>query len=135
MNGDGGSLPWTPLGPPRGHPRLPARPSPRPPTPALPPPGECFQWVPDAKARAGLPGWEAARREHLGEELADCLLYLVRLSAACGVDLAAAALRKLEKNGAKYPADVVRGSERKYTEYGGRGAGGAGGAAGAATGV
>ena len=33
-----------------------------------------------------------------GEELADVLLYLVRLSDACGIDLAHAAAAKLRKN-------------------------------------
>ena len=69
------------------------------------------------------------------------LLYLVRLSDVCGVDLPAAALRKIEKNRAKYPADRCRGSSAKYTVYeqqqqqpseGGAGeGGGAGGASGA----
>lgn len=37
-----------------------------------------------------------------GEELADVLLYLVRLSDACGIDLAAAAEAKLRKNAGKF---------------------------------
>ena len=45
------------------------------------------------------------------------LLYLVRLADTCDVDLGAAVLAKLEKNGAKYPAELVRGSSAKYTEY------------------
>ena len=48
---------------------------------------------------------------------AQVLLYLVRLADVCDVDLGAAVLAKLEKNGAKYPADLVRGSSAKYTEY------------------
>jgi len=36
------------------------------------------------------------------------LLYLVRLSDRCGVDLASAVLKKLEKNALKYPAALVR---------------------------
>ena len=45
------------------------------------------------------------------------LLYLVRLSDACHIDLAAAAAAKLEKNAAKYPAERCRGSSAKYTRY------------------
>ena len=48
---------------------------------------------------------------------AQVLLYLVRLADVCEVDLGAAVLAKLEKNGAKYPAELVRGSSAKYTEY------------------
>lgn len=76
---------------------------------------EIFQWR--GEVQPGLPDWTAADRTHLGEELADCLLYLVRLSDRCGVDLAAAALRKMSLNRAKYPADKCFGSSAKYTAY------------------
>jgi dCTP diphosphatase len=52
----------------------------------------------------GLPGWGEAEKEHLGEELSDVLLYLIRLSDMCGVDLSDAATRKIVKNAVKYPA-------------------------------
>ena len=78
---------------------------------------ECFQWRGDSGAELGLPDWAPAKRSHLGEELADCLLYLVRLADKCDVDLPAAAAAKLRKNAAKYPAQQVRGSAKKYTEY------------------
>ena len=78
---------------------------------------ECFQWKGDAACEPGLPEWEESKRDHLGDELSDCLLYLVRLADKCGVDLPAAAARKLARNAAKYPAALVRGSARKYTEY------------------
>jgi hypothetical protein len=42
--------------------------------------------------------------------------YVIRLADVTGVDLPTAFLAKLEKNRAKYPADVVRGSATKYTE-------------------
>ena len=44
-----------------------------------------------------------------GEELADVLLYLVRLSDACGIDLAAAAEAKLRKNAGKFFAGAWHG--------------------------
>jgi dCTP diphosphatase len=44
----------------------------------------------------------------------------VRLADVCDVDLAAAARRKLDKNGRKYPADRVNGSSAKYTAYAAR---------------
>ncbi|OGS90184.1 MAG: nucleotide pyrophosphohydrolase [Gallionellales bacterium GWA2_59_43] len=74
---------------------------------------EHFQWLTEAQS-AELP---PDKQQEVSEELADCLLYLVRLSDRLGVDLRAAALHKLEKNAAKYPADRVRGSSKKYTEY------------------
>lgn len=51
------------------------------------------------------------------EELADVLLYLLRLADQCHIDLAAAAHDKLRKNAAKYPAEQCRGSSAKYTRY------------------
>ena len=49
-------------------------------------------------------------------EMADVLLYLLRLADRLGVDLEAAAWRKIEINERKYPADKVRGSARKADE-------------------
>jgi NTP pyrophosphatase (non-canonical NTP hydrolase) len=70
---------------------------------------EHFQWLTEAQS-AALP---AENRQAVGEELADILLYLVRLSDKLGVDLREAALHKLEKNALKYPAEQVRGSAKK----------------------
>ncbi|XP_031111440.1 dCTP pyrophosphatase 1-like [Ipomoea triloba] len=64
---------------------------------------EIFQWK--GEVPKGLPGWEEAEKTHLGEELSDVLLYLVRLSDVCGIDLGKAALRKVELNALKYPAN------------------------------
>ncbi|PKU67390.1 hypothetical protein MA16_Dca022364 [Dendrobium catenatum] len=55
---------------------------------------EIFQWK--GEVPSGLPDSNKDEKEHLGEELSDVLLYLVRLSDICGVDLGKAALRKLE---------------------------------------
>lgn len=59
-----------------------------------------------------MTGWSEADREHLGQELSDVLIYLIRLADRCHVDLPAAAL-----NAKKYPASKVRGSSQKYTHY------------------
>ena len=78
---------------------------------------EIFQWKGDEKCNEGLKDWTDEKLIHLGEELSDILLYLVRLSDKCGIDLVAAAKRKLAINGLKYPAAAVRGKSGKYTEY------------------
>ncbi|KAG2501774.1 hypothetical protein HYH03_000274 [Edaphochlamys debaryana] len=78
---------------------------------------ELFQWRPDAEVTRGLPGFTPKERTAVEEELADVLLYLVRLADVCGVDLPAAATAKIAKNAAKYPAERCRGSSAKYTEY------------------
>ncbi|HYR05138.1 MAG TPA: nucleotide pyrophosphohydrolase [Gallionella sp.] len=74
---------------------------------------EHFQWLTEAQS-AELP---SDNKQAVGEELADILLYLVRLSDKLGIDLREAALNKLEKNALKYPAEQVRGSAKKYSDY------------------
>ena len=74
---------------------------------------EHFQWLTEEQSG----NLDAAKKAVVAEELADILLYLVRLSDKLGVDLLNAALHKLEKNATKYPAEQVRGSSKKYSEY------------------
>lgn len=74
---------------------------------------EHFQWMTVEQSRRLD---EAAMRE-VEREMADVFIYLIRLSDVLGVDLLEAARRKVEINEQKYPADRVRGSARKYTEY------------------
>ena len=74
---------------------------------------EHFQWLTQEES-FGLP---ADKLEEVGEELADIFVYLVRLADQLGIDLPAAVDRKIELNEKKYPADLVRGSAKKYSEY------------------
>ena len=76
-----------------------------------------FNGKKDEGAQVGLPDWSKEEKEHLGEELADVLLYLLRLADKCEIDLPKAAQAKIEKNGRKYPVQHVQGSSKKYTEY------------------
>ncbi|KAH7858847.1 hypothetical protein Vadar_028657 [Vaccinium darrowii] len=62
---------------------------------------EIFQWK--GEVEKGLPNWEESEKEHLGEELSDVLLYLIRLADVCGIDLGDAASKKIVKNAIKYP--------------------------------
>ena len=71
---------------------------------------EPFQWLTDEQSRALPPETRAA----VEEELADVLLYLVRLADKLDVDLAAAARAKIVRNSEKYPVEKARGSSRKY---------------------
>lgn len=74
---------------------------------------EHFQWLTEEQSRSLPPEKQA----EVAAELADVLLYLVRLADKLGVDLAAAAAAKIERNEEKYPAQRVKGSARKYSEY------------------
>lgn len=73
---------------------------------------EHFQWLTEEQSRQLPPERLAA----VGQEAADVLLYLLQLADQLGIDLAEAAREKIEVNARKYPASVVRGSSRKYTE-------------------
>jgi len=74
---------------------------------------EHFQWLTEAQSG----DLAAEKKAVVAEELADILLYLVRLSDKLEVNLLEAALHKLEKNAVKYPAELVRGSAKKYSDY------------------
>lgn len=74
---------------------------------------EQFQWLSEQQSAA----LDADRLQRVQDELADVLVYLVRIADRLDIDLLAAAARKLELNAAKYPADRVRGQARKYDEY------------------
>ena len=74
---------------------------------------EHFQWINQSESR-DLPKDKLVAVE---EEIADILVYLIRIADQLDIDLISAANRKMISNAAKYPAEMVRGSSRKYTEY------------------
>lgn len=74
---------------------------------------EHFQWLNNGR-RAEL---GAAKLVAVRHEMADVLVYLVRMADKLDIDLGAAVLEKMALNRAKYPADRVRGDMRKYNEY------------------
>ncbi|MBL0419941.1 nucleotide pyrophosphohydrolase [Ramlibacter sp. AW1] len=64
---------------------------------------EIFQWMDEAQSREA--GRDPATSLAVREEIADVLLYLVRLADVLGVDLDQAVRHKLEVNARKYPID------------------------------
>jgi NTP pyrophosphatase (non-canonical NTP hydrolase) len=73
---------------------------------------EHFQWLTEDDSRK-LP---LRKRRVVAEEMADVLLYLVRLADQLGIDLIAAANAKIKRNAAKYPVHKAKGSSKKYNE-------------------
>jgi NTP pyrophosphatase (non-canonical NTP hydrolase) len=72
---------------------------------------EHFQWLtPEESLEVTA---DPIRGAGVAEELADILIYLVRMADVLGVDLLDAAWAKLEANAQRYPADRVRGSADK----------------------
>lgn len=74
---------------------------------------EIFLWLTEAES-SQLSTDKIAR---LREEIGDVQLYLVNLADKFGLDPLECASAKLEANEAKYPAERVRGSAKKYNEY------------------
>jgi len=72
-----------------------------------------FQWLTEEQSHAP----DTAQRARIEAECADVLNYLLRLSDKLGIDLIAAAHAKIVANAQRYPAEKVRGSSRKYSEY------------------
>jgi dCTP diphosphatase len=73
---------------------------------------EHFQWS-SAEEEATF---TAEKRAQIRLELADVLLYLVRLADRLNIDLASAARDKIALNAQKYPVERAKGSAKKYTE-------------------
>ena len=74
---------------------------------------ECFQWMTEEQSNSLSP----EQLENISDEIADVQLYLVRLADKVGIDISIAVHKKIEKNELKYPAEKVRGSSKKYSDY------------------
>jgi NTP pyrophosphatase (non-canonical NTP hydrolase) len=72
---------------------------------------EHFQW-----RNTNEEALDSATRDRVAEEMADVLLYLIRLADKLDVDLLGAADQKMKANAKKYPVEKSRGSSKKYTE-------------------
>lgn len=74
---------------------------------------EHFQWL----QRGDTTELGAEKYQQVRHEVADVLVYLIRLADKLDIDLMSAVDEKMALNRAKYPADLVRGDARKYHEY------------------
>ena len=73
---------------------------------------EIFQWLTPEQAEEIMSTNES---EHVKEEIADVMIYLIRLADKLNVDLEDAVDDKIVKNGEKYPIDTSKGSTTKRT--------------------
>jgi len=71
---------------------------------------EHFQWLTERQSME----LAAEKKVAVAEELADILIYLVRLAERLDIDLIAAADDKIAKNSRKYPVELVRGRHDKH---------------------
>jgi len=74
---------------------------------------EHFQWLTEKQSNE-LTSDKLLEVEH---EIADIQIYLIRIADKLGINVLDAVQKKIVLNETKYPADKVRGSSRKYTEY------------------
>ena len=74
---------------------------------------EHFQWLTEEQSN-NLP---SNILDEVATELADSLLYLIRLADKLDIDLLTAAQNKMELNGQKYPVNKARGNAKKYTDF------------------
>jgi NTP pyrophosphatase (non-canonical NTP hydrolase) len=74
---------------------------------------EHFQWLTEQQSAA----LDADKKREVALEMADILIYLIRLSERLNLDLIAAAYEKVAINEARYPAHKVRGDARRAGEY------------------
>ncbi len=74
---------------------------------------EQFQWLTQEQSR-NLP---PEKVREVAQEIGDVMIYLIELSDRLGVDPIVAATEKVGTNSSKCPADLVKGTAAKYTEY------------------
>jgi NTP pyrophosphatase (non-canonical NTP hydrolase) len=74
---------------------------------------EHFQWLTEVQS-ADL---RKDKKREVALEMADILIYLIRLAERLDVDLIAAAYEKVSINEARYPVHKVRGDARRAGEY------------------
>ncbi len=73
---------------------------------------EHFQWATEEESKN--PDHE--KLDLVKDEVADVLIYLVRLADKLGIDPVKAAYDKMKINAKKYPVNKARGNNKKYSE-------------------
>jgi len=68
---------------------------------------ELFQWKTNEDVEVALK--DERFREELASEIADVLVYLLRVADTCGIDPTKAFIEKMKKNREKYPIDYWEG--------------------------
>ena len=73
---------------------------------------EHFQWLTEEESYQLNPN----KLKKIKEEIGDVIIYLVMLADKLGIDPVQAAKEKIEKNRKNYPANIARGTAKKYKE-------------------
>ncbi len=75
---------------------------------------DVFQWLTEKESR----DLSDDNRRRATEEIADILIYLLRLGDKLRIDFQRAVIEKMEVNERKYPVKLAKGSAVKYTRRG-----------------
>ena len=74
---------------------------------------EHFQWLSEEQSRQLSP----EKKQAVSHEIADILIYLIRIADKLNIDLITAAEAKMQINETRYPVDKVKGDARRAEEY------------------
>ena len=75
---------------------------------------EIFQWLTPEQSAAIMSSGES---EHVKEEMADIMIYLIRMADKLNVDLESIVNDKIVQNGKKYPVNLSKGNADKSTSF------------------
>ncbi|MCD6045510.1 MAG: hypothetical protein K0R48_673 [Gammaproteobacteria bacterium] len=76
---------------------------------------EIFQWMSESESLTIQHFSEV--KEKVSFELADIVLYIIRIADLLDINLNESLYNKIAVNNDKYPADKVKGCAKKYTQY------------------
>jgi NTP pyrophosphatase (non-canonical NTP hydrolase) len=76
---------------------------------------EHFRFKSEAEVQAMMN--DVKKRVVISDEIADVMFFLVRLSQKYDFDMTDALTSKMQTNAVRYPVDIARGSNKKYTEF------------------
>jgi dCTP diphosphatase len=74
---------------------------------------ENFQWLTEEQSYT----LDQQQRAAVADEIADVQMYLARLADKLDINIGEAIEQAIVKNEAKYPAEKVKGSSKKYNQY------------------
>jgi len=75
---------------------------------------EIFQWLTSEQAEEIM---DSSQSDHVKEEVADVMIYLLRLADKLDIDLESIVNDKIVQNGKKYPVNLSKGNADKSTSF------------------
>jgi NTP pyrophosphatase (non-canonical NTP hydrolase) len=75
---------------------------------------EIFQWLTPEQAEEIM---DSSQSDHVKEEVADVMIYLLRLADKLDIDLESIVNDKIIQNGKKYPVNLSKGNADKSTSF------------------